>query len=209
MARHHRVGLGSVACQGGLTDYSHIFTAMQPLFNRLRSILDRMLQGAFPDDGHTPAKSLEHFRMAPVAIDISLEFLPPELLVGSGRGCVATAFVSMPEAAVDKHHRPMFREHKVGGARQLSDMKSIPESFGEKKGAKSPFRPSVFSSNARHHAAALRSGRDAHDLGSITPRCLQKPPSRTSTSQSDGSNARDDVWELSMRLIREKSLGGY
>lgn len=90
---------------------------MQPPLNRTCSVLDRMLQSAFPNDGHAPAKSVEYFHMMPVAIDIPLEFLPPELLVGPRSGRVATALVSMPETTVDEHCRPVLREHKVGGAR--------------------------------------------------------------------------------------------
>lgn len=135
---------------------------MQPLVNRLRSILERMFQGAFPDYGHAPSKSEQHLRMPSVAIDILLEFMSPELFVGLRRSCVSAAFMSVPEAAVHKNHSLVFGEHKVGRARQLSHMKSISESSGEKTGAKCPFRPSIFSANTRHHAAALRSGRDTH-----------------------------------------------
>jgi len=148
---------------------------MQPLLNRSRSVLDRTLQGALPDGGHAPAKSPERLHVPPVAVDIAQELPLPELFVGPGCGGVAAAFVSMPKAAVDEHHRPVLRENKVRGARQRSDMKSISEPLGEKKGAKSPFRPSVLSANVRHHAAALRGGRDAHGLGGISLGCLQKP----------------------------------
>lgn len=153
---------------------------MQPLLNQSRSVLDRMLQRALPDGGYTPAKSPKRLHVSPVAVDIAQELPLPELFVGPGCGGVAAAFVSMPEAAVDEHHRPVLREHEVRRAGQLSDMKSIAKSPGEKKGAKGPFRPGVLSANARHHAAALRGGRDAHGLGGIPPGCLQKPPLRTS-----------------------------
>src|SRR3546814_9842317 len=76
---------------------------MQPLLNRLRSLLDRVLQGALPDDRHAPAESMEHLRMAPVASDISLEFLPPEIFIGPGSGCVAAAFMSVPDARSEEH----------------------------------------------------------------------------------------------------------
>jgi len=158
---------------------------MQPLLNSLRSVLDRVLQGAFPDDSHAPVKSAEHLRMAPVAIDIPLEFLPPEILIVNGSGCIAAAFVSVPEAAVDKHHRPVLREHKIGGTWQLPHMKSIAKPSGEKKGAKHPFWPGVFSANARHHSAALRSGRDAHGLESIPFGHLQKQRPHASAKESE------------------------
>lgn len=158
---------------------------MQPLINRLRSLLDRVLQGALPDDRHAPAESVEHLYMAPVASDISLEFLPPEIFIGPGSGCVAAAFMSVPEAAMDEHHCSALREHKVGGAGQPPHMKSISKTPGEKKGAKYPFRPGVLSANARHHAAALRRGRNAHGIEHLPPECLQKWQLRASAWQCE------------------------
>lgn len=183
---------------------------MQPLLSRLRSVHDRMLQRAFPDDCHAPAKRVEHLHMAPVAIDIPLKFLPPELLVGPRSSCVATTCMPVPKTTVDEHHRPVLREHKVGGARQLAYMKSISKPSGEKKGAKRSFRPSVFSANARHHAAALRCGRDAHCLRGIPPEYLRKTaaPCVCQPIRVNEDSARGNVRKLSMRLIHEKSRGG-
>ena len=93
---------------------------MQPLLNRLRSLLDRVLQGALPDDRHAPAESMEHLRMAPVASDISLEFLPPEIFIGPGSGCVAAAFMSVPEAAMDEQGDSILRKNEIWTARQMS-----------------------------------------------------------------------------------------
>lgn len=157
---------------------------MQPLFNQSRSVLNRVFQRALPNGGHTPAKRLKHLHVPPVAINIVLEFPLPELFVGIRSGGIAAALVSMPEAAVNEHHRLMLRKHKVGRAGQLSDMKSIAKSPGEKTRPKGPLRPSILSANARHHAAALRGGRDAHDLGDNQPRYVQQPPLRTFISQS-------------------------
>lgn len=148
--------------------------------------------------------------MAPVAIDISLEFLPPELFIGPGSGCVAAALMSVPETAMDEYHRPVLWEHKVGGARQLPHMKSISKPTGEKKGAKRSLRPSVLSANARHHAAALRSGRDAHGLGGV--HALMSSATAAGricqAIRAAECGARGDVGQLSMRLIHEKSQGG-
>mgnify|MGYP001404443244 FL=1 len=123
--------------------------------------------------------------MVPVAIDIPVEFLPPKLLVGLGSSCVAAALMPVPETAVDEDNRPVLREHKVGGAGQLPHMKPISKPSGEKKGAKRSFRPSILSANARHHAAALRSGLDAHGLGGTLPEFLQKQQPRVSAKQSE------------------------
>ena len=162
---------------------------MQPLLNQSCSVLDRMFQRALPDDGHTPAKSPERFHVSPVAINIVQEFPLPELLVGSRGSGIAATFVPMPEAAMDEHHRPVLWEHKVRGAGQLSDMKSIAKSPGKEKRSKGSLRPSSLSADARHHAAALRGGRDAHGLGGIPPGCLRQPSIRTSASQSDRGDA--------------------
>lgn len=171
---------------------------MQPIINRLRSPLDRVLQGALPDDRHAPAESMEHLRMAPVASDISLEFLPPEIFIGPGSGCVAAAFMSVPEAAMDEHHCSVLWEYKVGGAGQPPHMKSISKTPGEKKGAKYPFRPGVLSANARHHAAALRSGRNAHGLECLPPECLQKRQLRAPVWQCEPMKVMPEaaIWSL-------------
>ncbi len=89
---------------------------MQPRFNQSRSVLGRMLQRALPDGGYTPAKSIERPHVSSVAHDITQELPLPELFIGPRCGGVAAAFVSMPEAAVDEHYRPVLREHKIGGA---------------------------------------------------------------------------------------------
>ena len=182
---------------------------MQPLLNRLRSLRDRVLQGAFPDDSHAPAESMEHFRMAPVASDVSLEFLLPELFIGPGSGCVAAAFMSVPEAAVDEHHCSALREYKVGGAGQSPHMKSISKTPGEKKGAKYPFRPGVLSANARHHAAALRSGWNAHRCEYSTGMSAEMAaPRGCLTMRMDEGDDRSRNAEPTMRLTHRKTQGG-
>ena len=178
---------------------------MQPFLNQSRSVLDRMLQRALPDYGHTPAESPKCLHVSPVAVDIAEELLLPELFIGPGRGRVATAFVSMPEAAVDEHDRPVLREHKIWRAGQLSDMKPVAKSPGKKKGAKGSFRPGVLSANARHHAAALRGGREAHGLGDIRFGCLQQPADSHICQPSRQKESR--YRQVSMQLIRQKSQG--
>src|SRR3546814_18899434 len=64
-------------------------------------------------------------------------------------------------------------------------MKSISKTPGEKEGAKYPFRHGVLSANARHHAAALRSARNAHGLEHLLPECLQKWQLRASAWQCE------------------------
>ena len=147
---------------------------MQPFLNDLRSVIDRLFQGTFPDDSHTPAKVAKHCCMACVPVDISLKLLLPEFAVRLRGGGVSTAFVPVPKTAVNEYHGPVLREHQIGRAWQISYMQPVPEPPGEQNGAKHPFRPGIFPANARHHAAALRGGRDAHGLECVLPRCLRR-----------------------------------
>ncbi len=168
---------------------------MQPFFNSLRSDFYRVLNGTFPDDSHAPAKSTKHFRVMSITINITQELPLPEFFIGSGCGSETTAYVSMPEAAMDEHDGLVLWKHQIRRSRQLFDMKSIPESLGEKNGAKTSLWPSVLSANARHHAAALRSSWDAHVP--IIP-SLQKAPFHTCVSQTDQIQAIGEahVWSL-------------
>lgn len=138
---------------------------MQPLLDQSCSVFHRVLQSALPDNSHTPAKSLKRLHVSPVAVDIPHEFSFPEIFVTSWCGGVAAAFVSMPEAAVDEYSCPVLWEYEVRRAGQFSDMKSIAKPLSEEKRAKGSFWPSVLSANTRHHPAALRCCRSAHDLG--------------------------------------------
>jgi hypothetical protein len=147
-----------------MTDYQNIIMPMQPLDNHLCGIADRMFQGAFPDDGHAPAKGSERLHMASVAFYIFLKFLPPEVLIGSRRGCEMAAFVPVPEATVDKYHCAIFRKYEIGRSGQFLHMEPVAKPSGKKQGAKCPFRPGVLSADVRHHAAALWSGRNTHGL---------------------------------------------
>lgn len=167
---------------------------MQPLFHRSCCVFHRMLQRALPDDSHTPAKRPELLHVPFVSIDIAEKLLLPEVCVGPRSGGIAAPIMPMPEAAVDEHHSPVFREHKVRCARQPSDVKSIAKSPGKKKGAKCPFRPSVLAANARHHAAALWRSRYAHGLGCNSPGCHQKPPVRTSSANASEEKRSTDRW---------------
>lgn len=95
---------------------------MKPCLNPLGSVLNRVFQGALPDNSHAPPKSTEPLLVANIAVDISLEFSLPEIHVGLRSGGVATAFMPMPETAVNEYYSPVLREHEVGAAWQLLHM---------------------------------------------------------------------------------------
>lgn len=137
---------------------------MQPLLNDLCRMIDRLPQRAFPDDGYAPAKSSKRCCVAGVPVDIPLELSFPKICICPWRGCKSAALVPMPKAAMHEYHGPVLREHEIRGAWEASNMQPVAEPTGKKTGAKHPLRPSIFSADARHHAAALGSGWKAHGL---------------------------------------------
>lgn len=135
---------------------------MQPLLHNLRGVLDRVLQRTLPDDRHAPSEVAKHCGMTCVPVDVSLEFLLPEIgvcLWGSG---IPTVFVPVPKAAMNEYYGPVFWEHQIGRTGQISYVKLVPESPSKQKGPKRSFWPSIFPTNARHHATTLRGSRNPH-----------------------------------------------
>jgi len=165
---------------GNLTNHQNVLLPMQPLLDTLRCALDRVLQGALPDNSHAPAKCVKHLSVAGITGDIFVEFLLPEVRIGLRTRRVAAAFMSVPKATVDEHYRSVLWKNEIGTSGQLRDMKSVAKSSGEKKGTKYTLRLGVLSANARHHAAALRRGGNAHGLGYLPPGYTQKRQPRAS-----------------------------
>lgn len=182
-----------------LTNHKDILIPMQPFLNRLRSLLVRVLQCAFPDNRNAPAESVEHLHLVSVTSKVFLEFLPPEVAVRSGSSCVAATLMSVPEATMYEYHRPVLWEYKVRGSGQSPHMESISKTPCEKKGAKYQFWPSVLSANIRHHAAALQCGRDKHGLECLLPECLQKWWPRAFALKYEWERMRSQTssWDLS------------
>jgi len=60
----------------------------------------------------------------------------------------------MPEASVHKYYRMVARQHDVGLARQVSDMKSKPKTMTVQQAANQDFRLGVATTYAGHHPAA-------------------------------------------------------
>ena len=160
---------------------------MQPLFNRTGSFFKRMFQGTLPDNGYPPVESLECIHVSSITFDISLKLLCPEVSICMWHGRISAAFMTMPETAMNEYHSLVLGEHHVRGTRKFSDMEPIPESSGEKSGAKSSFRPSVLSSDARHHAAALRGRWYMHDLDRVMSGRAKKKSFRIGVSKKDDS----------------------
>lgn len=153
---------------------------MQPLLNDPCRMIDRLPQRAFPDDGYAPAKLLKRCYVAGVPVDISLQLFFPKICICLWSGCISAALVPMPKAAMHEYHSPVLREHEIWGAWKASNMQPVAEPTCKKTGSKHPLRPSILSADARHHAAALRSGFGEHKweksecLRRMSLRCIQQ-----------------------------------
>lgn len=69
---------------------------------------------AFPHDEQAPAEFAQSALLEFVARGVACKFLHPESAMVRGRGAVLTAFVAMPEAAVDEEGSFVFGQEDVG-----------------------------------------------------------------------------------------------
>lgn len=92
-----------------------LFTA-QPFIHGPYRFVNRVLQRTLPNDSHTPAEVTKHGDVAFVSVDVSLEFLLPEICICLRKGSVSTAFMPVPKTAVNEYYSLVFREHEIGRA---------------------------------------------------------------------------------------------
>lgn len=88
------------------------------LHTAYRFVKSFLLQLTFPNDNYRP---IPCFKLSPdflVSLLIPRNLLDPKLGVRLGDGVFLTAFVSVPEASVNEHHRTMLRKYEIGGTRQ-------------------------------------------------------------------------------------------
>ena len=88
--------------------------------------------------------------------DVALEFLFPEGFVAFGCRGVFTAFVPVPEAAVDEDDSLIFRQDDVRPAGQGADVFAEAVSGAVEHGADEDFRLRVLSFNTAHIPRAFR-----------------------------------------------------
>ena len=110
---------------------------------------------AFPDGDDFPAEHAEFTGVFFIVGDVAFEFFLPEGFVSSRHMSGAAFFVLMPEAAVDKNHRPVFRQNDVRLAGQGADVFAEAVSGAVQHGADKHFRFRVFAPDSRHIPASL------------------------------------------------------
>jgi hypothetical protein len=64
---------------------------------------------------------------------VLLKFCLPEFDTALGVICKPAVLMAMPEAAMDKHHSPVFRKNNVRSPRKASDMNPEAESHAVEK----------------------------------------------------------------------------
>src|SRR3546814_5631382 len=105
---------------------------------------------ACPDDNDFPPLRLEQFPGPTIAGYVSIELLDPESRVAFRRGGNLAAGMTMPEAPVDEHHRPVSREDNVRLPRKVLAMKPEPEPKRMQCPAKGQFGRRVRGADPRH-----------------------------------------------------------
>jgi len=94
--------------------------------------------------------------------DISLEFSVPEFFVGFRHAGEFTAFVTVPEAAIDENDGFVFSEDDVGFSRQFLPMQAEPVSGAMEQGADKQFGLGVLAFDPAHDPASLFWGNGVH-----------------------------------------------
>lgn len=120
----------------------------------IKRYLELSFYGAFPNYSNpiTPPQASLIVRSIPDYIRANL--LPPEFTI-AGWPFKQMTFMSVPEAAIDKHDGFVFFEYQIRFSRESGASKSISKTLIEQGLSDQNFRASIFASNTRHHFAAL------------------------------------------------------
>jgi hypothetical protein len=120
------------------------------------------LEFAFPDDEDTPAKILQPLPISLVAFDVPVQLRFPELRPRPGSVCEPAAGMTVPEAAVDEHNRPVTGQDDVGLPGQIPHVQPVAKATGMEMPPNHQFGLRVTPADPGHHAAA---GGGVHDVG--------------------------------------------
>ena len=93
--------------------------------------------------------------LSDISFVVAQQFRTPEFHIRfrHARGFRAV-FMHMPEAAIDEHHRAVFRQHHVGMSRIPLVVFAESQTFRKKKTAYHHFNGCVFASDMRHDVAS-------------------------------------------------------
>jgi len=107
-------------------------------------------QFALPDHYNFPPQPFQFLCIPAITIYISSQLLSPELRSSLREYSILATSVTMPETAVDEHHRAESRENNVRLSRQIRSSKGEPESIAVQEGPDATFRSRVLAADAAH-----------------------------------------------------------
>lgn len=110
-------------------------------------------QLALPHDNHVPASCLQQRLVAGIPLTVARNLLPPEL--GIRRRAVLLAFMTVPEAAVHKYHRPPLPHHDVRSSRQRFHIQPVAVALPPQPPSHHQLRLGVASPDAAHATMPL------------------------------------------------------
>ena len=131
---------------------------LETLFDR-----PRPARLAFPYLQNPPTLAFEGQSAAAITFHIRCELGKPKIS-SCPRHCGEWAVVTVPETPVDKECGPVPREHKVGAAGKLLDVKPEAKAKPVCDRADEKLRPGVLAADSAHHPAALFRTDDIHVL---------------------------------------------
>lgn len=117
-----------------------------------RSALLRQI--ALPDHQSGPAEPLEGVPYLSITLNVSREFLLPEVPPGGWHRCLWAVLMTMPKAAVHEQRHLVFGKREVRAAREIGSMKSISEPCCMQRSTNDQLRFRVLPTNGSHHARA-------------------------------------------------------
>jgi hypothetical protein len=109
-----------------------------------------MFELTSPNLYHLPPQHIQlNFGFAVAFLGV-FDFVPPPFGAGFGYHKIFTAFVSVPETAVDKNYGFVFGQHNVGFSGKGFYIQPVPEPVGKQKPPYQHLRLCVFALNAAH-----------------------------------------------------------
>lgn len=116
----------------------------------------KFLDCAFPHDRGSPAGLFESGKCPLIPEYILFEFLRPEFRSGGGRGREPAALVAMPEASMNEHDCPKFREDQIGFPWQSPAVQPISQAPCMQYLSQDEFGLRVPPLDPRHHSGPRR-----------------------------------------------------
>ena len=122
-----RMKLSASNCLIGAFHLDASFALPEPIGEVADNGVRVAADSAFPDDRNAPAATHQRCNRHLVALLVALQFLVPEIGAGLGKPKVAAASMTMPKAAMHKHHCLPLAQNQVRSSGQPLGVQAISE----------------------------------------------------------------------------------